>query len=240
MFSKLLGVPDDDWHQVVEWATVIANQGSGQGTPEDMDVIFNEVGPYLWNLVTERRAAPTDDLLTLLTQAEFDGRPLEDAEIIGYGLTLLAAGSETTQSLIGGLGHVLTEFPDQAAEFFADPTPAMAGNVVEETLRWWTPVMSMARKATTDVPLRDKMIREDDGVLLLYSAANRDEDRWDDVDTFDVHRPDASGQLGFGVGEHFCMGAHLARREGRILLEELVRRAKGSSGSAKAPCGRRR
>ena len=163
----------------------------------------------------------------MLTQAEFDGRPLEDGEIIGYGLTLLAAGSETTQSLIGGLGHVLTEFPDQAAEFFADPTPAMAGNVVEETLRWWTPVMSMARKATTDVPLRDKVIREGDGVLLLYSAANRDEDRWDDVDTFDIRRPDATGQLGFGIGEHFCMGAHLARREGRIVLEELARRAQG-------------
>jgi cytochrome P450 len=227
VFSKLLGVPDADWHQVVEWATIIANQGSGQGTAADMDVIVNEVGPYLWNLVVQRRAEPTDDLLSLLTQAEFEGRPLDDGEIIGYGLTLLAAGSETTQSLIGGLGHVLTEFPDEASRFFADPTPARAGNVVEETLRWWTPVMSMARKATTDVPLRDKVIREGDGVLLLYSAANRDEERWDDVDTFDIDRPDASGQLGFGIGEHFCMGAHLARREGRIVLEELARRASG-------------
>jgi cytochrome P450 len=227
VFSRLLGVPQDDWHQIVDWATVITNQGSGQGSPEDLDTIYNEVGPYLWNLVNQRRAEPTDDLLTLLTQAEFDGRPLEDGEIIGYGLTLLAAGSETTQSLIGGLGHVLTAFPEQAAEFFADPTPALAGNVVEETLRWWTPVMSMARKATSDVPLRDKVIREGDGVLLLYSAANRDEDRWDDVDTFDIRRPDATGQIGFGIGEHFCMGAHLARREGRVLLEELARRASG-------------
>lgn len=227
VFSRLLGVPHDDWHQVVEWASVIANAGSGQGTPEDMDLIFNEVGPYLWNLVAERRVAPTGDLLTLLSQAEFEGRPLEDGEIISYGLTLLAAGSETTQSLIGGLGHVLTAFPEQAAEFFAEPTPAMAGNVVEETLRWWTPVMSMARKATTDVPLRDKVIREGDGVLLLYSAANRDEERWDDVDAFDIRRPDASGHLSFGIGEHFCMGAHLARREGRVLLEELARRARG-------------
>jgi len=226
VFSKLLGVPADDWHQVVEWATLIANMGSGQGTADDMEVIVNEVGPYLWNLVVERRAEPTDDLITLLTQAEFEGRLLEDPEIIGYGLTLLAAGSETTQSLIAGLGHVLTEFPDQAAEFFADPTPALAGNVVEETLRWWTPVMSMARKATTDVELRGKVVREGDGILLLYAAANRDEERWDDVDTFDIHRPDATGQLGFGIGEHFCMGAHLARREGRIVLEELARRAR--------------
>jgi cytochrome P450 len=226
VFSKLLGVPDSDWHQVVEWATLIANLGSGQGTADDMDVVVNEVGPYLWNLVVERRADPTDDLLSLLTKAEFQGRPLEDPEIIGYGLTLLAAGSETTQSLIAGLGHVLTEFPEQAAELFDHPTPAIAGNVVEETLRWWTPVMSMARKATTDVPLRDKVIREGDGVLLLYSSANRDEERWEDVDTFDIHRFDSSAQLGFGIGEHFCMGAHLARREGRIVLEELAQRAR--------------
>jgi cytochrome P450 len=160
VFSKLLGVPDADWERVVEWATVIANQGSGQGSKEDRRVIIEVVGPYLWDLTMQRRAAPTDDLLTLLTQAEFEGRPLSEPEIIGYGLTLLAAGSETTQSLIGGLGHVLTEFPEHAAALFADPTPARAGDMVEETLRGWTPVLSIARKATTDVPLRDKVISE--------------------------------------------------------------------------------
>jgi cytochrome P450 len=234
VFSKLLGVPDADWEQVVEWATVIANQGSGQGSAADRRVIFEVVGPYLWDLTMQRRAAPTDDLLTLLTQAEFEGRPLSEPEIIGYGLTLLAAGSETTQSLIGGLGHVLTEFPEHGAALFADPTPARAGDVVEETLRWWTPVLSMARKATTDVPLRDKVIREGDGVLLLYPSANRDEERWDDVDVFDPTRPDASGHLGFGIGEHFCMGAHLARREGRIFLEELARRGRGLERAGEA------
>ena len=94
-------------------------------------------------------------------------------------------------------------------------------------MRWWTPVMSMAREATQDIPLRDKVIRKGDGVLLLYSSANRDEERWgDDAEDFRVDRPDASGQLGFGIGEHFCMGAHLARREARILLEELAARGR--------------
>ena len=225
VFSKLLGIPASEWHQVVEWATIITNLGSGQGTQDDIDLVMNVVGPYLWDLTMARRADPTDDLLSLLTQAEYDGRLLNEGEIIGYATTLLAAGSETTQSLIGGLGHVLTEVQDQSAQLFADP--ALAGSIVEETMRWWTPVMSMAREATQDIPLRGKMIRKGDGVLLLYSSANRDEERWgDDAEDFRVDRPDASGQLGFGIGEHFCMGAHLARREARILLEELAARCR--------------
>jgi cytochrome P450 len=99
--------------------------------------------------------------------------------------------------------------------------------VVEETMRWWTPVMSMARQAVVDVPLRDKVIRKGDGVLLLYPSANRDEERWgDDADEFRISRPDASGNLGFGIGEHFCVGVHLARREARVLLEELAARGR--------------
>jgi cytochrome P450 len=226
VFSRLLGIPPGDWQRVVRWATIIANLGSGAGTEDEMNIVENEVGPYLAELVNERRAHPTDDLLSLLARAEFEGRPLNDPELFGYASTLLSAGSETTQSLIGGLGHVLTTFPDQANRLFVDPN--IAASMVEETMRWWTPVMSMAREATDDVRLRDKVIRKGDGVLLLYSSANRDEERWgDDAEEFWVDRPEASGQLGFGIGEHFCMGAHLARREGRILLEELAVRARG-------------
>jgi cytochrome P450 len=225
VFSRLLGIPDEDWHQVVEWATIITNLGSGAGTEADMEIIETQCGPYLWNLVNERRTSPTDDLLSLLATSTYEGRPLVDEEIIGYATTLLAAGSETTQSLIGGLGHVLTNMQDETAAVFEEP--ALAAALVEETMRWWTPVISMARQATQDVPLRDKVIREGDGVLLLYASANRDEDRWgDDADELRINRPGASGHLGFGIGEHFCMGAHLARREGRVLLEELAARGR--------------
>jgi cytochrome P450 len=225
VFSKLLGLPAADWHQVVEWATIITNLGSGHGTDADIGVVMNVIAPYLLELIAARRAEPTDDLLSLLAQAEFSGRPLDEGEVIGYATTLLAAGSETTQSLIGGLGHVLTQCQEQSAEYFAEP--GLASNMVEETMRWWTPVMSMAREAVEDVPLRDKVIRKGDGVLLLYPSANRDEERWGDhVDEFRLHRPDTAGQLGFGIGEHFCMGAHLARREARIFLDELAGRAR--------------
>jgi cytochrome P450 len=226
VFSKLLGVPEEDWPKVAGWATTIANVGSGQGTPEDMDLIFNEVGPYLFELTMQRRSTPTDDLLTMLTVVEVDGVPFDEVQVLTYALTLLAAGSETTQSLIAGMADCLDRFPDQAAKLFADPS--LAPGAVEETLRWWTPVMSMARRAATPVQLRGVDIEEGDGLLLAYASCNRDEDRWGETaDDFDITRPDASGHLGFGFGEHFCMGAHLARREGRVLLEELARRARG-------------
>lgn len=223
VFSQMLGAPRDDWHQIVEWATTIANAGAGQASEADMDVIFNEVGPYLWQLAVDRQDTPTDDLLTLITQGSVYGQPLDETQVISYALTLLAAGSETTQSLIAGLAACFSAHPDQAARVFDDPT--LAGGAVEETLRWWTPVMSMARQATRDVELRGVTIREGDGVLLLYPSANRDEDRWgDDADSYLVSRSDASNQLGFGFGEHFCLGAALARMEGRIAFEEILKR----------------
>lgn len=226
VFSKLLGVPEQDWGKVAGWATTIANIGSGIVTDEDMDLILNEVGPYLLALSEQRRAAPEDDYLTMLTTAEVDGVPFDEIQVMTYALTLLAAGSETTQSLIAGLADCLDRFPDQAKQLFADP--GLAGGAVEETLRWWTPVMSMARQAAEPAVLHGVEIESGAGVLLAYASANRDEERWGPTaDEFDIRRPDASGHLGFGFGEHFCMGAHLARREARVLLEELARRHRG-------------
>jgi cytochrome P450 len=224
VFSRILGVPRSDWHQIVEWSTTIAAAGGGEVSDADIARIQNEVGPYLWGLLNARRAEPTNDLISLLAAGDLDGRALDDAMAITHALTLLAAGSETTQSLVAGLAWCLSEFRDQATSVFADA--ALAGAAVEETLRWWTPVMSMARQAVHDVDLRGRTIRAGDGVLLLYSAANRDADQWGaDAEQFDVHRPEVARHLAFGFGEHFCLGAHLARQETRVLLEELIPRA---------------
>jgi cytochrome P450 len=226
VFSRLLGVPEDDWKTVVGWATTIANAGSGQATQADRDLIMYEIGPYLWELIAARHQEPADDLLSLLTTTQVAGRPLDEAEMVGWAITLLAAGSETTQSLIAATVDTLVRHPDQSRRVFE--APELAANTVEETLRWWTPVISMAREATADVELRGVTIRKGDGVLLLYASGNRDEERWGgDADVFRIDRFEASGHLGFGIGEHFCMGAHLARREGRIFLEELAARARG-------------
>jgi cytochrome P450 len=225
-FSRVLGVPRDDWHQIVEWSTTIAAAGAGEVSDADLQRITEEVGPYLWSLLDARRAEPTDDLLSLIATAEVDGTPLDDVAAVTYAMTLLAAGSETTQSLIAGMAWCLSEFHDQSAALFANA--GLAASVVEETLRWWTPVMSMARQAVADVPMRGKTIRTGEGVLMLYPSGNRDADQWgDDADRFDLRRPEVSRHVAFGFGEHFCLGAHLARQEARVLLEELVPRVAG-------------
>ncbi len=226
VFAYLLGVPEVDWPKVAGWATTIANVGGGLATDDDMALIFDQIGPYLLGLVAERKDHPRDDLLTMLSTVTVDGEPFNDAQVMIYALTLLAAGSETTQSLIAGIADCLDEYPDQAEKLFTEPS--LAANAVEEVLRFWTPVMSMARQAARDVELRGVNVKEGDGVLLAYASANRDQDHWGPTaERFDITRADAAGHLGFGVGEHFCMGAALARREARLLLEEIAKRAKG-------------
>jgi cytochrome P450 len=208
VFAYLLGVPESDWPRVSGWATTIANAGSGSATEQDFQVIFDEIAPYLMGLVAQRSRAPTDDLLTMLTIATVDGEPFDEVQVMTYALTLLAAGSETTQSLIAGLADCLDHHPDQAEKLFAEPS--LSANAVEETLRYWTPVMSMARQAACDMELHGATVRAGDGVLLAYASANRDDEHWGPTaEEFDITREDAASHLGFGVGEHFCMGDHL-------------------------------
>lgn len=226
IFASLLGVPRQDWRQVLHWSTQITNSGGGGETPESMARLWGEVVPYLEALLDERRRSPDRDFLTIIASATVHEEPLTPLQVVWWAITLLAAGSETTQSLIAGLVWALTQHPDQAERIFADPT--LAGPAVEETLRWWTPVVSMARQATQDVELRDKTIRAGDAVLLAYGSGNRDEEEWgDDADEWNIDRPAINRHLAFGFAEHFCMGAHLARREVRILIEELSHLAKG-------------
>jgi cytochrome P450 len=188
--------------------------------------VYAEVVPYLQQLLEERRAVPDHDFLTLIAGATVYGQPLTPTEVVWWAISLLAAGSETTQSLIAGLVWALTQHPEQARRILADPDLATAA--VEETLRWWTPVVSMARQATENVELRGKTIKAGDAVLLAYGSGNRDEEEWgDDADEWNIDRPAITRHLAFGFAEHFCMGAHLARREVRILVEELAHRASG-------------
>lgn len=226
IFARLMGLPRDEWDRVASWSTAIAAAGAGDVTPDVIDFILNEIGPYLLEFIMERKGRPGDDLLSALAAAEVDGQPFDETTAMIYAITLLAAGSETTQSLIAGMAACLADHPDQAELVFADES--LAGATVEETLRWWTPVMSMARTTKEDVELAGTTVEAGQGLLMLYSAANRDAAKFGPTaEEFDVRRPDASQHLGFGFGEHFCMGAHLARREGRMLLEEMVRRYEG-------------
>jgi cytochrome P450 len=155
--------------------------------------------------------------------AEVAGEPVTTPEAVGYLLTLLVAGNETTRHLVSGSVATLAEHPDQRALLAREPQ-RIAG-AVEECLRWVTPVQAFGRTATRDTEIRGVPVPAGDFVVMLYASANRDEDAFGPTaDRFDVTRPVDAQHVAFGFGEHLCVGASLARLEGRVLLEELLAR----------------
>ncbi|MGV0741893.1 cytochrome P450 [Mycolicibacterium sp. XJ870] len=172
-----------------------------------------------------RAKNPAEDLMTDLIHAEVeepDGstRPLERGEILTYISTIMGAGSETTTRLIGFAGQLLAEHPDQRRELAADPS--LIPGAIEEVLRYEAPSPVQARYVAADTVHYGHTVNEGAIMLLVNGAANRDERRYHDPDRFDIHR--GAGHLGFGHGLHFCLGAALARMEGRVALEEVLKR----------------
>jgi cytochrome P450 len=223
VIADLLGVPRDDWASFGRWSDATIRTASGL-RDADTDLAIGEMLTYFAQHLDDRRRAPREDLVTALAEAEIDGDRLSDPEILIFCLTLLVGGNETTRTLIAGGALALQQHPEQMRALRT--SPAILPNAVEEMLRWWAPVRSSTRHATRDLELRGKTIREGDCVLLLYPAANRDEEVWgDDAERFDVRRDHAGRRhLTFGFGEHLCLGAALARLETRVLFEELVTR----------------
>jgi cytochrome P450 len=168
----------------------------------------------------KRRRNPTDDLISVLVHGEAGDEPLTDAEVIANCWLLILGGQETTRNAISGAMLALAQHPAEREKFLADP---LAPAAIEEFLRWTSPVTHIMRTAMSDMRIRGESIRTGDRVVLWNAAANRDEARFDNPDTFDVGRA-PNEHLAFGYGEHFCLGAHLARLEMKVLFEELVRR----------------
>ena len=165
--------------------------------------------------------------MTELLQAEFedvDGkrRRLRRDEVLGYVRLLAAAGNETTTRLIGWAGKVLAENPDQRRELAKEPS-VLSARTIEELLRYESPSPVQARYVTEDVEHYGQHLPAGSVVLLLTASGNRDERRFEDADRFNIHRK-VGGHIAFGYGVHFCLGAALARLEGRIALEEVVKR----------------
>ena len=218
VIADLLGVPGEDWPRFAVWTDLMIGAASGI-TPESEAALI-EMATYFLDLVAERRRDPSDDLVSMLCNIEVDGERLDDAELMMFYGQLLVAGNETTRNLVSGTFVALSEHPDQWSALRADPSAIPTA--VEEALRWTTPVISFMRTATRDIDLNGADIRAGDPVLMLYSSANRDESVFGDSgEEFDITRsPNPHVSLGFG--EHFCLGAVLARLEARVLLEEAV------------------
>jgi cytochrome P450 len=173
-----------------------------------------------------RAKHPSDDLMTELLNAEFEdengvSRTLTRNEVLTYVTVLAGAGNETTARLIGWLVAVLDRHPDQRKELVDDPS--LIPNTIEETLRYEPTGHAVARYVARDVELHGRTVPEGSAMMLIIASANRDESRWSEPDRFDIHRT-ISQHLTFAIGTHYCLGAALARLEGKIALEGILQR----------------
>ena len=177
---------------------------------------------YFGKVIADRRARPRDDLAGLLANAEVDGARMGDVETLGYYLITFTAGHDTTRNALAGGMLALVENPSELEALRRDPAGRVA-DAVEEIVRWTTPVNFMMRTAACDYELGGRRLGRGDRLVLYYASANRDEDVFDEPYRFRIDRH-PNPHLGFGIGEHFCLGANLARKSQRALFAELVGR----------------
>ena len=219
-------VPEEDWDQIFAWTEVLVGAEDpeyrlpGEAPSQATQRIGTEWFHYNNRLIEQRRQEGLgDDLLSDLLRAEIDGRPLSPGEIHGYFVLLLAAGNETTRNSISGGVKALIDHPEQLELLVNDAS--LVPSAVEEMLRWTSIVIQFQRTAVADVELRGQPIRKGESVVLWYPSANRDEDVFDDPYKFDIQR-DPNDHFAFGgYGEHFCLGANLARWEMRSIFHAL-------------------
>jgi cytochrome P450 len=225
----MMGIPHSEFDTVLAQSNIILSGGDPEFIPEGVDPIsaFLEAGATLAGLLNElavlRRTNPTDDLLSALVNTEVDGEQLSGDELASFFILLSVAGHETTRTALShGITH-LSQHPDQRALLLADMDKVMP-TAVEEIVRYSSPVVWMRRTVTQDTVLSGHEFHTGDKVIMYYGSANRDEAVFANPDVFDVTR-DPNPHVGFGgPGPHFCLGAHLARREITLMLRELYTR----------------
>jgi cholest-4-en-3-one 26-monooxygenase len=227
VIAAVLGAPRSDVADLFRWTNEIIGKDDpeyrreGESPGQTIKRARGELHRYLESLIEERRQNPQDDLVTLLLGADLEGQPLSDAVLLAYAELLVEAGNETTRNAISGGLLALAERPGEWEKLRAKP--GLLPEAVEEILRWVSPISHFTRIATEDVEMRGVTIPAGEQVALYFASANRDEDIFDDPFEFRVDRR-PNPHLAFGFGEHFCMGAHLARVEIEVLFRLLLER----------------
>ena len=226
VIGQLFGLPEKDWgflHDLAERNTSgqdpDINPG-GNNTEAGAAESSVQMAMYGMQFAADRRQVePQGDLMDIILGDTFDGRHLSDADIGSMLVQMITAGNDTTVTMMVGGIWALLQHPDQLAELRADPS--LIPGAIEEILRWVPPLHYFRRTASEDAELSSTQIKAGDKVAMYYTSANRDEKVFADSQRFDIHR-NPNPQLSFGIGEHFCLGVHLARLEGRVFFEELL------------------
>jgi len=228
VICDMMGIPESDYDTVFHASNVILSMGDTEYIPEGEDPLLallnagNVLNGLMEGLAAFRVDNPTDDLTSELLHANVDGESLTHQELASFFILLLVAGNETTRNAISHGLWALTEHPDQRAAWMAD-VEGVTPTAVDEIVRWATPVIFMRRTVTGPTTVSDHEFKEGDKVILFYNSANRDEDVFENPDRFDVGRS-PNPHIGFGApGPHFCLGAHLARREITVMYKELFK-----------------
>ena len=226
VISLMLGVPEKDWHLLFRWTNeIIASEDPeyqrGRTSFETGEDARMELFQYFKELSDERRRAPQDDILSVVAQAKIDDQPLNDFDLLSYYFLLVVAGNETTRNAMTGGIQCFLDNPDQWKSMVEQP--GLVEGAIEESVRWTTPVNQFTRTAARDMQLRDKTIRQGESVCLFYASGNRDEEVFDAPFEFRIDRK-PNDHIGFGRGEHVCLGAHLARLEIRSMYSQLRER----------------
>jgi len=230
IICEMMGIGDEHYAMVLKNTNIILSGADPEFISEDMNEAITQIlasGQELADLVTrlaeQRQADGGDDLVSALATANIDGEQLTPAELASFFILLVVAGNETTRTAISHSLVLLSEHPDQRELLLAD-LEGRIGPAVEEIIRYVSPVIWMRRTLTRDTVMNGHAYREGDKTVLIYQAANRDETVFADPDRFDITRS-PNPHVGFGsAGPHFCLGAHLARREIKAMLRELLTR----------------
>lgn len=222
VIGELMGLPSEDWawlHELAHRQTSTTDPDASNGAEQDYSASI-EMAMYAIEFAgRRRRSEPQQDLTTLILETDFGGEPMSDADFGSFFVQLVTAGNDTTTTMLSSGLWALLEHPEQLRELRRDPT--LIPGAVEEILRWANPLHYFRRTATADTELHGVSVSKGDKVVMYYTSANRDPLVFEDPDRFDIHRS-PNPHLSFGIGEHFCLGVHLARLEGRVFFEELL------------------
>jgi cytochrome P450 len=229
VIMSIMGVPEEDEPRMLKLTQEIFGAADPELAREQAPVadptakidigVIQDFFAYFSALSARKRENPTDDLGSLIANSKIDGNPISDFEALSYYIIVATAGHDTTSSSTGGAIWALAENPGELKKLKANP--ALIPGLVDESIRWMTPVKTFMRTVTEDTEFAGQSLKKDDWLMLCYASGNRDEAAFEDPETFRVDRK-PNKHLAFGYGAHLCLGQHLAKMEMRILWEEMI------------------